>query len=152
MSCLAILMDLIHECFEMCVNYLCTYLRQQMASLGEWEDWKIRVGSHCRGHPVTSVPYKLGRAVHDVMEQFRQIKAEQDQWKDESVQLESRSLNNAFNECFESFGMAVEGLAAEILGPNEPTAARDDPHVVFDSYDVTVGVKRVVFRCQRLRS
>lgn len=117
-----ILSDLIHECFEMCVNYLCTFLRQQMASLGEWEDWKIRTGSYCRGHPVTSVPYKLGQAVRDVMEQFAKIKAEQDQWLDGSCQVESKGLNNAFNECFESFAMAVEGLAAEILEPKEPTA------------------------------
>jgi len=119
-GCLIVLSDLIHECFEMCVNYLCTFLRQQMASLGEWEDWKIRIGSYCRGHPVTSVPYKLGQAVQNVMEQFRQIKAEQDQWLDGSSLLESNGLNNAFNECFESFAVAVEGLAAEILEPKEP--------------------------------
>jgi len=120
-GCQVVLSDLIHECFEMCVNHLCTFLRQQMASLGEWEDWKIRIGSYCRGHPVTSVPYKLGQAVRNVMEQFRQIKAEQDQWSDGSCQVESKGLNNAFNECFESFAMAVEGLAAEILEPKEPT-------------------------------
>ena len=119
------LTDLVHECFEMCVNYLCTYLRQQMASLGEWEDWKIRIGSYCRGHPVTSVPYKLGQAVRDVMEQFRQIKSEQDQWTDVRIQTEAKSLNNAFNECFESFAMAVEGLAVEIVEPHDGNGQHD---------------------------
>jgi len=123
-------LDLIHECFEMCVNYLCTYLRQQMASLGEWEDWEIRIGSYRRGHPVTSVPYKLGQAVRDVMEQFRLIKAEQDPWLDGHRPAESKSLNQAFTECFESFAMAVEGLAAETVEPRDRTQ-RQGPQVRF---------------------
>jgi len=93
-----------------------------MASLAEWEDWKIRTGSYCRGHPVTSVPYKLGKSVRDVMEQFKQIKSEIAKWVEGSARFESRSLNNAFNECFESFVMAAEGLAAEILEPSEPAS------------------------------
>eukprot|EP00210_Caulerpa_lentillifera_P008238 g7864.t1 len=118
------LCELIREVYKMCTSYLCTFLRQQMASLGEWEDWKIRIGSYCKNHPVTSVPFRLGASVRDVMEQFKAIKAEQDQWPNKSQQIESTSLNQAFNECFESFAMAVEGLAAEILQPNEPITRR----------------------------
>lgn len=70
--------NLNQEIFEMCTNYLCTHLRQQMASLGDWEDWKIRVGSHSRGNPITCVPHKLSKVICEVMEQFKNIRNEQE--------------------------------------------------------------------------
>lgn len=63
----------------MCGSHLCGYLRQQVAGISGWEDWKVVLGSRKSGFASTSVPKKLATAVREIMDQCVLLRKEQNQ-------------------------------------------------------------------------
>lgn len=115
---------ILKECHQICSKHLCAYLRRQMDSLSEWEDWSVRLGSRNSGIAVTWVPYKLGFAVREVMEQYRALNEEREEYPPTPRGISKDTLQASFYECFELFAAAVEGQAASALKKEEASSKK----------------------------
>ncbi|GMH42432.1 hypothetical protein BSKO_10351 [Bryopsis sp. KO-2023] len=116
--------SILKDCHQICSKHLCGYLRRQMDSLSGWEDWVVRLGSRNSGIAVTWVPYKLGCAVREVMDQYRALNAEREEYPQTPRGISRDALQASFYECFELFAAAVEGQAASAMKKEEVASKR----------------------------